>query len=285
MHISAYFRNRLHAPLQHTIQSWGSVNEATGDVFLRVGQWAVNDYDDGNTWVTLYHPEWRATKHGPSQRSEHIRLIEQGAIAYAVVVAFNRHGKIRAFDDHVLLKLGKPEHEDGFIYSKVLGELTIDELRLQVRSSNPAVDDIVELTNINRPETETKRLMAARIGQGIFRSHVLRLWDYRCALTLTTVSSVIRASHIKPWKVSSNKERLDPFNGLPLTATLDALFDDGLVSFKDDGEMIISEQLSAGERKLLGIRSDQSAGKIAAKTIKYLEYHRQHVFRDRIDFK
>ena len=57
---------------------------------------------------------------------------------------------------------------------------------------------------------------------------VLKIWGNRCCVTGSTTLDAIRASHIKPWRRSSNQERLDPYNGLPLVATLDALFDAGM---------------------------------------------------------
>jgi putative restriction endonuclease len=56
---------------------------------------------------------------------------------------------------------------------------------------------------------------------------------------------------MKPWKDSNDEERLDPYNGLPLTATYDALFDRGLISFEDDSSILISPALQQSERALL----------------------------------
>ena len=60
-------------------------------------------------------------------------------------------------------------------------------------------------------------------------------------------------SHIKPWSVSSNRERLDPANGLLLLANVDALFDAELVTFENDGRMLVSKLVPAGEKKRLGL--------------------------------
>ncbi|MGO7165362.1 HNH endonuclease, partial [Rhizobium johnstonii] len=64
---------------------------------------------------------------------------------------------------------------------------------------------------------------------------MLAQWHGRCAVTSCNLPAVLRASHIVPWREASNAERLDPENGLPLVATLDALFDVGLISFDDQG--------------------------------------------------
>lgn len=62
---------------------------------------------------------------------------------------------------------------------------------------------------------------------------------------------VLRASHAKPWRHCSDSERLDPDNGLPLVATLDALFDAGLITFDAGGCMEISTHLDENQQASL----------------------------------
>ncbi|RMG29911.1 MAG: HNH endonuclease, partial [Bacteroidetes bacterium] len=90
----------------------------------------------------------------------------------------------------------------------------------------------------------------------------------------------IRASHIKPWKDANDKERLDPYNGLPLIASLDALFDAGLISFKSSGEMITSSSLSESEKEIFGLHELFLTMQPHEKTISYLAYHRENVFKE-----
>ena len=98
--------------------------------------------------------------------------------------------------------------------------------------------------------TERKQLVDARLGQGRFRRNVERLWDARCSVSGCAIRETLRASHIKPWKPSSDTERLDGENGLLLTADLDALFDKGLISFTDAGEMLVADRIRGSDRKL-----------------------------------
>src|SRR5207248_1999952 len=114
--------------------------------------------------------------------------------------------------------------------------------------------DIKTILSNNKVEQTTKQaLVDARIGQGAFRSAILGRWNHRCAVTGSTTLEVIRASHIKPWRASTNEERLDPSNGLPLAASLDALFDAGLISFEDSGRLLISPKLSQNECAIYGL--------------------------------
>lgn len=103
----------------------------------------------------------------------------------------------------------------------------------------------------NLLETTRRQLIEARLGQGDFRRHVLALWNGRCALTGCDLEPVIRASHIVPWRSATNEERLDPANGLPLVATVDALFDRGLISFDGDGNVLFKGSLSNAHRMLI----------------------------------
>jgi hypothetical protein len=117
-----------------------------------------------------------------------------------------------------------------------------------------AAGDIAEILRDPRIRKTTRiALVNARLGQGGFRDDLLRRWKGACAVTGCRVGGVLRASHIKPWKRSTNRERLDPANGLLLTANIDALFDAGLVTFDENGKMIVSASIGKDERKRLGL--------------------------------
>ncbi|MHB1512349.1 MAG: HNH endonuclease [Acidiferrobacter sp.] len=125
--------------------------------------------------------------------------------------------------------------------------------------------------------TDRMQLAKARLGQGRFRDGLLDYWT-RCCVTLCPLHMVLRASHIKPWSKSSNRERLDMFNGLLLSPNADVLFDKGLISFKDSGEMLISPQVSHETLQAL-IGKTEVKIDVTARHAKYLAYHRKHRFR------
>jgi HNH endonuclease len=127
------------------------------------------------------------------------------------------------------------DDEDGQIILDALEVIAVPE---QVTDLN----EINSRTNINR--TTKEQLINARIGQGKFREDVLACWENRCAVTGTSVTAAIRASHLQPWKGSTDSQRLDPNNGLPLLATLDALFDRYLITFDKTGWLKLSAELS-----------------------------------------
>jgi hypothetical protein len=123
-------------------------------------------------------------------------------------------------------------------------------------------------------ETERDALIQARIGQGKFRTNVIALWGC-CAVTGCSMSGVLIASHIVPWaKCATNEERLDALNGLLLTPNLDKLFDQFLISFKSDGEILVSKELSAEERTALGVTEQSRLRFVRPAMLPYLKQHR-----------
>ncbi|WP_368660077.1 HNH endonuclease [Aquimarina sp. TRL1] len=84
------------------------------------------------------------------------------------------------------------------------------------------------------------------------------------------------ASHIKSWKKSNDFEKLDVYNGLLLTPNLDKVFDLGLISFDNNGKILISGFLNNCES--FGVYKNMKI-KISEKHKVYLEYHREIVFK------
>ena len=66
------------------------------------------------------------------------------------------------------------------------------------------------------------------------------------------------ASHIKPWVVSDPAEKLDIENGFLMCPNHDKLFDQGWITFSDDGEIIISEDLPQRDRTFVNIRENMN---------------------------
>lgn len=133
---------------------------------------------------------------------------------------------------------------------------------------------------INSPDltvTEKQQLIKSRIGQGKFREQLISYWG-GCSVTGFDFIEILRASHIKSWKTSSNSERLDVYNGLLLTPNLDVLFDKGLISFAKSGEILISSRLTGDSIAAIGCSKDMRI-EIDRKHEIYLAHHRENVFR------
>jgi hypothetical protein len=125
----------------------------------------------------------------------------------------------------------------------------------------------------NIAETERCQVIKARIGQNLFRDLLLSRWR-KCTLTGCEYWPVLRASHIKPWSEADSKERLDVYNGLLLSPNMDALFDKGLITFKDSGEILISPVLSSATQKALGLRTDMRI-ELEKGHVQYISWHRK----------
>ena len=90
---------------------------------------------------------------------------------------------------------------------------------------------------------ETKlREVKTRVNQNVFRQMILSLYDNKCAITGINVSDLLLASHIKPWAVDA-KNRLNPKNGICLSALYDRAFDRGLITFDGHYQVILSQRL------------------------------------------
>lgn len=125
---------------------------------------------------------------------------------------------------------------------------------------------------------EKIQLTKSRRGQGIFKANV-RLVENRCRITGVTNIKHLRASHIKPWSVSNNDEKLDGYNGLLLSPHVDHLFDRGFISFQDSGAVMVSKELNVSVLNQWSINSNQNVGDFKTGQCEYLEFHRDTVFQ------
>jgi len=140
--------------------------------------------------------------------------------------------------------------------------------------------DLDEINHSSLTETEKANLVQTRLGHGKYRKELIDLWK-SCSVTSIKDSRLLIASHIKPWKDSDNKERLDKYNGLLLNAGLDKLFDAGFITFGDDGLAEISEELDLNSRMNFGIFNADAELKlrfVEPQHKKYLMYHREYRF-------
>ena len=100
---------------------------------------------------------------------------------------------------------------------------------------------------------------------------------------------VLIASHIKPYRTCINEdnvgEAIDYLNGLALSPTYDKLFDQGYITFTDNGELICGTQLTAytWERLRINPNAKNVLRIYPEKREKYLDYHRNYVFQDDIN--
>jgi len=220
-----------------------------------------NDYIDGN--MLFWEGE---NKHGNDKR----------------VIEANKHGdEIHLFYREV--------HHTPFVY---FGQISLTDYQLSEDTPSEFVFKIITLSSEvdafkevrehaaeykTLAVTQQEQIMVSRLGQGDFRRNVIRLWG-SCSVTGLQNISLLRASHIKPWKDSDNNERLTPYNGLLLIPNYDFLFDRGFISFKKNGSVVVSQRLSPFARKVFDVRDELQLRKVFPESKEYLEFHSSEVF-------
>jgi hypothetical protein len=144
------------------------------------------------------------------------------------------------------------------------------------------IEDVLESSLKDSPNiepTEKEQIIKARRGQGRFRDNVQN-YETGCRVSGVSHAQFLIASHIKPWRVATNQERLDGENGLLLSPNIDFLFDRGFITFADDGTLLISPSANLECLRRLGVPVDGpvSVGNFTPKQREYLSYHRRNVF-------
>ena len=134
------------------------------------------------------------------------------------------------------------------------------------------------------PKSQPKR-QNREIDQVKFKKEVHELMPL-CPFTKISDERLLTASHIKPYIVCKNENKLneasDPTNGLSLTPTWDRLFDKGYITFKDNGELICGTQISKYTWTKLGVDpSAKNKYNLITDRSFYLRFHRENVFIDR----
>lgn len=128
-------------------------------------------------------------------------------------------------------------------------------------------------------ETEKQSIVLARRGQGLFRQRVSSV-ERGCRVTKVTQPEYLRASHSKPWRDSSNEERLNGENGLLLTPDVDLLFDRGFLSFEDNGNVLVSPVADRTAMSKMGLTADllDNVGAFSDGQKQFLRFHRESIF-------
>ena len=89
------------------------------------------------------------------------------------------------------------------------------------------------------------------------------------------------ASHIKPWAVANDKEKIDHKNGFMLSPLYDKLFDRGFMTFSEDKKIMLSNWISPANKKRLGVVDGQFIQMLPLDEERqaYMQFHRSSVFK------
>ena len=161
-------------------------------------------------------------------------------------------------------------------WSAVTNEIQQVLTRLGVATTTQDTEDVPL-------EEDELVLTTARRAQSMFRAAVLSAYDFRCCVTGLSEHRLLVASHIVPWR-DDPKNRLNPSNGLCLSALHDRAFDRGLITFDDRFRLVLSPQMTERDDAFIGTAFAPFAGKQIALPSKFapdpdlLAYHRERIF-------
>ena len=127
-------------------------------------------------------------------------------------------------------------------------------------------------------------ITTARVGQDFFRRAVLSAYNERCCITGLSIPTLLVASHIIPWRCDKSN-RVNPRNGLLLSALHDKAFDSGLITVEDNMTLRVSSQDVQSEDPYFTESIQRYHGREInlpekfAPSRDFLSYHREHIFQ------
>jgi putative restriction endonuclease len=114
--------------------------------------------------------------------------------------------------------------------------------RLAASNGEPLIEDLAAVT-LEIPEGKTRTAsVQVRVNQWKFRKSVLANYKARCCISGLSNELLLNASHIVPWS-RDVKNRMNPQNGLCLSALHDRAYDLGLITVMPDYKVRVSEKL------------------------------------------
>ncbi|MCY4448893.1 MAG: HNH endonuclease [Chloroflexi bacterium] len=123
----------------------------------------------------------------------------------------------------------------------------------------------------------------ARIGQRFFRTAVLSAYNGSCCITGLSFPRLLVASHIVPWS-HDRSNRVNPRNGLLLSALHDKAFDAGMLTINDDMTVRVSRSLFANADRFFSESISSYNGYSITLPQKFephrdfLRYHRENIY-------
>ena len=148
------------------------------------------------------------------------------------------------------------------------------------------LDGTIQVDNIDDRVGEDRAVQSTvRVGQDFFRAAVLSAYSGQCCITGLSVPRLLVASHIIPWRVGK-RNRVNPRNGLLLSALHDKAFDIGLITIDDDMTVRVSRKHAVRNDMFFSSSIEEYHGQPIHLPTKFrpagefLSYHREHVFQE-----
>ena len=165
--------------------------------------------------------------------------------------------------------------------------LFLEAQRIKANLLHKPIEETLHIMVKELEGKERETVIKQRVNQSAFRSMILYNYEERCAITGINIPDLLVASHIIPWSDSTPQQKLNPENGICLSALYDKAFDRGLITISpDDYTIFLSSALRKYETQDY---YEKHFGTIAGKKLimpiehrpnrDYLAYHRDKIFK------
>lgn len=114
---------------------------------------------------------------------------------------------------------------------------------IKARFLHKSIEETLGLSERDLEGKERTSIIRQRVNQTVFRSMVLYNYEDRCAITGISIPELLVAGHIIPWVESTPEQKLNPENGICLSALYDRAFDKGLITITPDYSVMLSSAL------------------------------------------
>lgn len=213
---------------------------------------------------------------GRSDNSAALRLVNFAACD-PYITESGRTGMIAG------MKICKPVW-DEFAGNKE--KLFLEAQRIKANLLHKPIEETLHITTKELEGKEKETVIKQRVNQSAFRSMILYNYEEHCAITGINIPDLLVASHIIPWADSTSTQKLNPENGICLSALYDKAFDRGLITISpDDYTVCLSSALREYETQEY---YNKHFGCIAGQPLimpiehrpnrDYLAYHRDRIF-------
>lgn len=213
---------------------------------------------------------------GRSENSAALRLVNYAACD-PYIINSGRKGMVAG------MKVCLPIWEE---FANDRERLFFEAQRIKANLLQKPIEETLHLTPTDMEGKERLVVIRQRVNQTVFRSMVLSNYEERCAITGINIPDLLVAGHIIPWVDSSPLQKLNPENGICLSALYDLAFDKGLITISpDDYSIQISSALREYEKQEY---YDKHFGNLPGRKITlpiehkpnrdFLAYHRDHIF-------
>lgn len=193
-------------------------------------------------------------------------------------------GYVHFLSEMTLFDFGPFETHDTLGNSRLGIKFFLKKKGVHVPYQLSDLNDVAEpsLQYLKPNITEYSGLVVSRVGQGAYRKSIINRWENKCAVTRFNDSRILIASHIHPWKNATDDERLDVDNGILLSPTYDALFDKHLITFNNDGKIVVTESIESEALRKIGVLGNEKITNLSSGNLTYLSRH-QEMFQLRLD--